>query len=421
METKGNAASHGKCSLAIIGGGFAGVVAAIAARETAPGAAITLYERHSDVLAWLTRLGGQRAVLGWAGDDPEAFLATMRESVDALAGLFVRVPGSAANAWWQAQGIETRTEGNALLSARPAREVAATLRGDLNACGIDVRLDHTAEEAVFTADGRARLWFTGQPCAEAGRLLLAIGGGPNRALSIARDHGHTDDPFSPGCFGFRVTDPRLKGLQGTELPATRVEIFAGHPPRPLGGGDGALRITGRGLEGPAVLAASAAAGAALAAREYRFTVSVDWIGGQTDGGVTRILRERALAFGKRRVHSDSLFGLPPKLWTRLAKAARISKETPWTSCTPRKLNALVGQLTHARFAVAGHFLDTRERTWRGGLHLSEFDPSTLESRRRRGLHAAGEVLHYLGDPGATHTHATLATALATGAAAGRTP
>ncbi|MCC5807677.1 MAG: NAD(P)/FAD-dependent oxidoreductase, partial [Opitutales bacterium] len=390
------------------------------ARAAAPGAEITVYEREPKILAWMARLGDAPAFLGWADDDPGAFLAAMRKSVEAFAGLFfMRVPGSAAKAWWAAQDIETRAEGNALLSARPAREVAAALRDRLREADINALVNHTAEEAVFAADGSARLWFTGHPVAEAGSLLFAVGGGPNRALSIARDHGHTDELFVPGCFAFRVADPRLKGLPGTELPAARVEAFAGHPPKPLGSGEGALRITGRGLEGPAVLAASAAGAAALAAREYRFSVSINWIARLAGTEVTRSLREHALAFGKRSVHTDPLFDLPPKLWVRLAKAARIGGDLTWTSCPPRKLNALVGQLTHARFKVAGYFLDTRERTWRGGLHMAEFDPPTLESRRRPGLYAAGEVLHYLGDPGPAHTHATLATALTAGPAAAR--
>ncbi len=419
MDSEGNAATTGKGALAIVGGGFAGVAAALAARTAAPGAVISVYERESAPLAWLERLGGEPAALGWADDDPRSFLAAMRESVDAFAGLFMRLPGSAAKAWWEERGIAVRVDGHALFSARPARELAADLREQLRTARVTVLAGHTAEEAVFAADGSARLWFSGNPVAEARRILLAVGGGPNRALSIARDHGHTDELFAPGCFGFRVADPRLKGLTGTELPAARVETSAGHPPKPLGSSTGALRITGRGLEGPAVLAASAAGSAALAAREYRFTVFINWIADLAGTEVTRALRERALAFGKRSVHTDTLFGLPPKLWVRLAKAARIGKDLTWTSCPPRKLNALVGQLTHARFTVAGHFLDTRERTWRGGLNMAGFDPATLESRRRPGLYAAGEVLHFLGDPGPAHAHATLATALTAAHAAAR--
>lgn len=35
----------------------------------------------------------------------------------------------------------------------------------------------------------------------------------------------------------------------------------------------------------------------------------------------------------------------------------------------------------------------------GGVNCSEFDPGTMESRRIRGLHAAGEVLNVDGDCG----------------------
>ncbi len=416
MLEKRNAESRKETTVAVIGGGFAGVMTALACHRRNPGATIVIYERGSNVLEWMERLGRKRLVLGWALDDREAFCASMHEGTEAFAGVFMKTPGSGARMWWEGLNIPVEVQEAALLSREPARRVAAQLREHLESARIRIFPNHAAEEAAFSADGSVRIWFPGQDVAAAKRLVLAVGGGPNRALSIARDAGHEEEPFGPGCFGLRVSDPRLRGLQGLELPQTSVELSAGESPQ-VGNGAGTLRISGRGLEGTALLEATAALAKPLADRKFQGRLMINWLGYLAGATVSRTLKDHGRDFGKRRIHEDPLFDLPPKLWARLALAARIPPDLPWISCPGRKLQAFLGQLTHGQFTAKGHFLDTSERTWRGGVKLAGLDPATFQSRKRAGVFMAGELLDYLGAPGAAHTHATLGTALLAGEAA----
>jgi predicted Rossmann fold flavoprotein len=191
----------------------------------------------------------------------------------------------------------------------------------------------------------------------------------------------------PSLFTFQVKDPRLTGLPGlsvehvdVQVPGTRLREH------------GPLLITHWGLSGPAILKLSAWGARLLHDRDYRFDLAVNWVAPRAiDQTLAELVRLRA-GSPRRQVAGGNPFGLPQRLWERLASAAGVEPSRPWTSVSNDGLKALAHQLGDGRFSVTGKSLFKEEFVTCGGVRLEEVDFKTMESRRCPGLYFAGEVL-----------------------------
>jgi predicted Rossmann fold flavoprotein len=395
--------------LAIVGGGLAGTIAALKARSLHPRAIIDLLEREEKPLIWLDRFVDEPLALGWAGDDPDAFAHTCLEGREPLHSLFVRVPGSGLRDELQALGLHLREKDGVWWAGSSGADVRQTLRAALAEARIRLRPQHHIEEIAPTSEGW-RLWSRAFPPVDARRLVWSTGGSIGRTAALFETYGHAYRPFFPGCFALRVADPRLKGLAGISREDATVTLqLSGHAHTACA--RGTLRVSGKGLEGTALIKASAELAAPAAAAAYQLRCTLDWMPGPSAGDLLRELTARKQSHGKRALAEDLLWDTPLKLWTRWLKSARIDERVTWSAVPGRKLNALISQIKAPVFNTKGHTLDRHERSHGGGLAWDRLDPTNLASREKPHLHFAGECLDYMATPYGPHTHIALATAL----------
>jgi predicted Rossmann fold flavoprotein len=191
----------------------------------------------------------------------------------------------------------------------------------------------------------------------------------------------------PSLFTFQLKDPRLAGLSGVSVEPVEVRV-----PGTRLRERGPLLVTHWGLSGPAILKLSAWGARLLHDRDYRFDLAVNWVAPRAiDQALTELVRLRA-EHPRRQVAGGNPFGLPQRLWERLAVAAGMEPSRPWTSVANDVLKALAHQLSDGRFSVTGKSLFKEEFVTCGGVRLAEVDFKTMESRLCRGLYFAGEVL-----------------------------
>src|SRR5206468_10828922 len=87
--------------------------------------------------------------------------------------------------------------------------------------------------------------------------------------------------------------------------------------------------------------------------------------------------------------------LPPvaaRLWENLVLAASISRETRWAGLSRSARHRLIQQLSLTELHVSGKTLNQEEFVTCGGVHLSEVNFKTMESRICPGLYFGGELL-----------------------------
>ena len=178
-------------------------------------------------------------------------------------------------------------------------------------------------------------------------------------------------------------------------------------------GEGPLLITHWGMSGPAVLKLSSYAARFLHEHQYRFNVSVNWIGESNTSIIADIIRTTAEAnaskfvtnaqplihnsVDKREWVNFSQNGgikrgvLPTRLWDYLMQKIGLPADKRWNETGKKWQNKIVEVLANDIYHVEGKSSWREEFVTCGGISLSSINPSTLESKHLPGLFFAGEV------------------------------
>ncbi|MGA2018392.1 MAG: NAD(P)/FAD-dependent oxidoreductase [Opitutaceae bacterium] len=414
------ASQPGRRRILVAGGGAAGFFAAIACAEADPLAEVTLHESTARPLSKVRISGGGRCNVTRACPDPGEFARGYPRGSRELIGPLHRFGPAETVAWFAQRGVELKTEEDGRMF--PVTDDSATVTDCLvrsaRAAGARL-LTGSGVRAVARlpagADARFLVELAAGAAVGADRVLIATGGTSGSAgLSIASSLGHSVAPPVPSLFTFHVDDARLKGLAGVSAPSAGVSV--------RGSGlreSGPLLVTHSGLSGPAVLRLSAWGARELHAAGYRFALCVNWAEPRTREQARSELESCRGAHPRRRVSSGNPFGLPARLWERLAAAAGIAPGTTWATVTAEAMRALAGQAAACEFAVEGKSMNKEEFVTCGGVRLDEVDMATMESRICPGLYLAGEVLDIDGITGGYNLQAAWTTGWQAGRAMAR--
>jgi predicted flavoprotein YhiN len=120
---------------------------------------------------------------------------------------------------------------------------------------------------------------------------------------------------------------------------------------------------------------------------------------------------------RRLAANANPWDLPSRLWERLLLAAGVPATAVWTTLSNQLLQALARQVVAGEFTVAGKSMNKEEFVTCGGVRLREVDFRSMESRRRRDLFFAGEVLDVDGITGGFNFQAAWTTGWIAGRAA----
>lgn len=385
----------------VIGGGPAGIFAAITARETDPSQAVILLEKSATILAKVKISGGGRCNVTHDCPAPRELTAHYPRGQKELLGPFHKWGPDQTVEWFAARGVELKTESDGRMF--PVTDTSATivdcLASAARSSGVEIRTRCAvaAIKALPAGDGFSISLENGEELA-ATRVLLATGGKPSGksrtpdGYSLAVDLGHSVNEPVPSLFTFRVNDPLLAGLAGISVSEATVNLV------PVGKGDrsllqsGPLLVTHHGLSGPAILKLSAWGARRFHELSYRFAIDVNWVPGLTSADLENGLLERTRNQGKQQIGTAGLPAVPRRLWSALVKRASIAEETKWAELDRRGRSRLVSVLAQSRFEVEGKDTFKDEFVTCGGVSLKEIDFQTMASRVCPGLHLAGELL-----------------------------
>ena len=375
----------------IAGGGAAGFFAAIACAETNPEAEVSIFELTSNPLAKVRISGGGRCNVTHACFDPRELVKRYPRGGRELLGAFSRWQPRDTVAWFQARGVELKTEGDGRMF--PTTDSSATIIDCLlrsaSSAGVKVRTGCGMKEVqpVAGGGGFSVMLSSGETVAS-DRLLIATGGGrAEGGLALVRKLGHTIEPPVPSLFTFHIDDPRLKDLAGLSVENAAVSVVSNKLRE-----QGPLLVTHWGLSGPAILKLSAWGARALQEVDYKFTLSVNWLGGYSPDAARAELANARSANARKQVGTWNPFSLPQRLWERLVAEAGVTPSTFWTSVSNQLLGSIAAQLTAGEYAVSGKSMNKEEFVTCGGVRLGEVDFKTMQSRVCPGLFFAGEVL-----------------------------
>jgi len=396
--------------VAVVGGGAAGLAAAISAGRR--GRSAVICDRMPRLGKKLLITGGGRCNLLNENLAPEAFTTTSRELVASVLGRFGK---EAIRGFFKDLGLEMVSEGARVFpAANQASSVLKVLELEVRRLGVAVetgfevsKVERVGASFILGAKEGRKIEARTVIVAGGGKSYPALGSNGS-AYGLAERIGHRIVLPVPSAVPVLVKDKMCHLLQGQRVRARATSEIGGNAAQSA---DGEVLFTQYGLSGTAVLDVSEGLSIAIN-REGKMNAAI------VLDLVPFMTKEVLAAEFSRRMKGgwgdgDLAAGiLPEKFGPAVRELASEGNREPGAAA-----RALAAALKEKRFSVQG------TRGWNeaeftcGGVDAREVDPRTLESRLRKRFYLAGEVLDVQGGRGGFN----LAWAWASGFVAGLAP
>lgn len=387
--------------VAVIGGGAAGMMAAIAAAQN--GHQVSLYEKNEKLGKKIFITGKGRCNL--TNDcEVEELLEAVCVNRKFLYSAFYGFTSQDTIAFFEEQGMRTKTErGNRVFPASDhSSDVIRALSDKMKNCGVKVHLNTEVETVLSDREGEdsdrrricgIRLKDGREISADA--VIVATGGISYRSTGstgdgyrFAEEAGHSITQLSPSLVPIETQGDWASRMQGLSLRNVEVTVLDGK--KEIYSGFGEMMFTHFGVTGPLILTASSQIQKKLAVHPLQMYIDLKpaLSPEQLDA---RILRE--FEAGKNKQFKNVIGTLfPAKLIPVMIERSGIPAEKAIHDISREERHALI-TLTKQFPLTLTRLRDYNEAIiTRGGISVKEIDPATMESKKVSGLYFAGEVL-----------------------------
>lgn len=384
--------------IAVVGGGAAGLVAAISGARR--GAAVKVLERLPRAGKKLLATGGGRSNLLNENLAASAFSST---DPGLVASVLERFGGAEIRAFFETLGLRLKTEedGRVYPATNQASSVLKVLELEAGRLGISVETGFEASGITSSSGGFSVASADGRTV-EARTVILAGGGRSYPALGsngscygLAGRFGHSLVPPVPSAVPLLAKDGICHFLQGQKLRAGISSLIDGRVGRTA---EGELLFTQYGLSGTAALDVSESLSIAINREGKKDTaVIVDLVPFMSEEALAGELSRRGAAGWPAKDLGAGL--LPEKFALVMPQFVRDAGATTGNAGRAEAARNLAAALKARKFAVQGTRGWNEAEFTSGGVDAREVKPRTLESKFRRGLYFAGEVLDVQGGRG----------------------
>lgn len=404
--------------IVVIGGGAAGMTAAIAAARF--GAAVTILEKNDRPGRKLRITGKGRCNLT-NRCDRDTFFANIPENARFLYAAWNRFSTSDTEAFFEELGVPLKVErGNRVFPVSDcATDVVDALVRECRQLG--VRIEKARATGLLAGGGGV----AGVQCENkqfpAAAVIVATGGlsypatgSTGDGYRFARAAGHTVTPPTPSLVPLVENGHFCAGVQGLSLRNVRLCVRNNATGKPVFSEFGELMFTHFGLTGPLVLSASAHL---HPMEKGRYTALIDLKPALDE----KTLNARLLSDFEKYKNRDLLNALgdllPQKLILPFVEKTGIDPRKKVNTITKEERHRMLALLKALPVEIAAFRPIDEAIITKGGVALPEINPGTMESRKCRGLYFAGEVLDLDAYTGGFNLQIAFSTAVLAGEAA----
>lgn len=398
--------------VAVIGGGAAGMLAAISAARQ--GAEVFLLERNDRLGKKLFITGKGRCNLTNACGETE-LLEHVVSNPKFLFPAFRELNAEKTIQFFEALGLRTKIERGLRVFPQSdhSSDVIRVLAEELKRYFVQVKYSARVKKILCTKGQVSGVLLEDGTTLHTDACILATGGlsypstgSTGDGYQLARELGHTITALSPSLVGIHVKETWVGQLQGLSLKNTGFRLVAGerkepdakqavkrtklNPGKVLYEDFGELIFTQFGVSGPVILSASSYLAPYLDMAE--FIIHLDLKPALTKEQLNqRILRDFEEVKNKHFKNAfDNL--LPQKMIRVIIERSMISPEKQVNAITREERERVAGLLKDFTMSVCGLGGYPEAVITKGGISVKEVIPSTMESKLVKGLHFAGEVL-----------------------------
>ena len=405
--------------IAVIGGGAAGIMAAIRAAER--GAKVTLFEKNNRLGRKLSITGKGRCNLTNAADVAEV-VKNIPGNGKFLYSVLKNFPTSAAINFFESLGLKTKVErgGRVFPVSDKAAEVIEVLEKKLAMLDVEIKFNSKVTK-IFAENKKVAGLEVGGKFFDFDRIILASGGASYPAtgstgdgFELAKNLGHNVTEILPALVPLEVEEDFVKDLQGLSLKNVSATLFANE--KKVAEIFGEMLFTHFGVSGPIILTLSRTAAKLLQEKnfvELRINLKPALTPEQLDA---RILRDFE-KFKKKSAKNALIELLPHKLIEIILDLSFIDAEKKVAEIKKEERQRLLKNLRGLPLTITKTRPIAEAIVTAGGISVKEINPKTMASKIISGLYIVGEVADVDGFTGGFNLQAAWAMGNAAGISA----
>lgn len=381
--------------LVIIGGGAAGLAAAIAAAERTGGRHVALLDGAKTLGAKILISGGGRCNVTHETVAATDFFGNRRIIKNVLAAFSVRETID----WFHAMGVELKREdtGKLFPTTDKARTVLNALLNRCQALEVNMFTGHRVRRIECAPGGMNGFTVShSQGAIQARTLILATGGrslpksgSDGSGYALASGLGHSVTTIVPALVPLLLDDKMFhRELSGVSHEVTLTTVLAG---RTVDVRTGSLLWTHFGVSGPVVMDASRVWTLARERGDHA-EVYLNALPGWTFEQAKHWFIMQASESSRRSLVKTLALVVPERFAEAVCAVLGCNPQGAAAQTPRRERDRLLAVLTRLALPVTG------DRGWNvaevtaGGVPLEEINFRTMESKLVRGLYLIGEVL-----------------------------
>ena len=380
--------------IAVVGGGPAGVMAAIRASQHKK--RVVLIERNDAIGKKLLLTGkGRCNITNSASID--AFLEKFGRQGPFFRNAFNAFSNQDLVDFFKSQGLKFKLErqGRLFPVTDTSESVVKTLKVSLTKKKIEI-LYNMRLLGIKKRDSSLQLDFISHPSIAARKVILATGGASYKdtgstgdGFRIAEKLGHVILPIKPALVPLTTKERWVKGLSGLTLKNVRLTFIIGK--KKITTSVGECLFTHFGVSGPLVLDISGR----IVSQLEKFKTAQLFI------DLKPALREQKLENRLMREFRDSgnkdmkniiKTLLPQRLGELFLDLVHIDPNKKGNQVTQKERSSLIRLFKKLSLTVTGSLPIEEAMVTDGGVSTKEIDPRTMESKIIPGLYFAGEII-----------------------------
>ncbi|MEG6585687.1 NAD(P)/FAD-dependent oxidoreductase [Dendrosporobacter sp. 1207_IL3150] len=406
----------------IIGGGAAGLMAAVSAGEH--GASVKILEKMPTVGRKLLITGKGRCNIT-NNCDVQTFIKNMTGNGSFLYSAFHNYDNYSVIDFFTRSGVETKVErgGRVFPVSDKASDVVKAFSQALKKLDVEVitekpvlsiTVDEQQVTGVKTKDGDSY---------SADAVILTTGGSsyPGTGSSgdgyiMAQKLGHTIMPLRPSLVPLEVAEDWIGDLQGLSLKNVLATIVVDG--EKIEEDFGEMLFTHYGLSGPIILSLSKKV-AELLPQKKEVTISINLKPALSQDTLDKRLQRDFEKFARKQIKNSLNELLPAKLIDVVIDLAYLDPDKPVHQITKTERARLLDVITGLPLTITKTRPVSEAIVTAGGVNIKEINPKTMESKLIANLFFAGEVIDIDGYTGGYNLQAAFSTGFVAGREAAR--
>jgi len=389
-----------KHRVAVIGGGAAGMMAAISASRH--GADVIILERNSRIGKKILVTGNGRCnytnihagdVKYYHGQNPKfVYSALSQFNVEQTIDFFEKL------------GVAHKVEdmGKVFPMSDQASSVLDVMRYELEQTGVKIICDAFVKE-IERVGNKFRISTEQGMAVSVDRAIITTGGkakpstgSDGSGYDLAKKFGHAIVDVFPGLVQLKLEGNFFNQIKGVKTNGS-VELLSGN--KMLGKESGDILFADYGVSGPPVFQLSRKAAELLhEGKEALLKISI--IDSMNVDELDQMLAKR-FKYAPQKTIEFSLVGLINKrlIYVILKEAGIEDLRSPVANISVQERRRIASILTDWRFVIIGTKSWPSAQITAGGVDTREINQKTMESKKVKGLFFAGEIIDIDGDCG----------------------